>query len=114
MANLIYLLLALMSIWHIYGAAIASWHIARSEFFEPWQKQAQYLIAWLVPLLGTAFIIRMLSPEVRIHRPGWSLLEPIILASFGVSISESIDSASDEYSSSTAIPDQNSNSGNDD
>lgn len=32
MATLIYLLLVLLAIWHIYGAAITSWHIARSDF----------------------------------------------------------------------------------
>ena len=114
MATLIYLLLVLLAIWHIYGAAITSWHIARSDFFEPWQKQAQYLIAWLVPLLGTAFILRMLGPEVRSRRPGWSLLEPLILASFGISASKAIEAASNEDSSSTSTPDQSSTSSNDD
>lgn len=114
METLIYLLMVLMAIWHLCGAAITSWHIARSEFFEPWQKKAQYLIAWLIPVLGTAFILRMLGPEVRTRRPGWSLLEPIILASFGISVSNAIDSASDENSPSTLTADHGSDSGNDD
>jgi hypothetical protein len=114
METLIYLLLLLLVIWHIYGAAITSWHIARSDFFEPRQKQAQYLIAWLIPLLGTAFILRMLGPEVRTRRPGWSLLEPIILTSFGISASNAIDSASNENSSTASTPDQTVDSASDD
>lgn len=102
MAALAYLLIGILVLWHIYGAAVASWHISASEFFEPWQKTAQHLIAWCLPILGVALILRVLGPEVRKRRPGWiPLLEPIILASFGMSVSEAIDSASADYNSST-------------
>ena len=92
-AYVVWIVAGLLTLWQVYGAALASWHIARSEFFTPWQKTMQYLIAWLVPLVGVALILHMLGPEVRKRRPGWfPLLEPLVLAGFGVSGTEVIDS----------------------
>ena len=90
---LVWILVAVIFSWHIYGAAVTSWHIARSEFFEPWQKTAQYLIAWLLPIVGVALILHMLGPDVRKRRPGWvPLLEPLVLASFGISAANAMES----------------------
>lgn len=88
-----YSLLGVLLLWHVYGAAIASWHIAASELFDPWQKMAQYLIAWGIPILGVAIILHMLGPVVRKRRPGWvPVLEPMILSSFLLSVSHTSES----------------------
>lgn len=95
MAALVYILIGVLVLWHVYGAASASWHIAASELFDPWQKKAQYVIAWCLPIIGVAIIIHMLGPVLRQRRPGWiPLLEPIILASFLLSVSHASDSSS--------------------
>jgi hypothetical protein len=103
-AYVVWIVTGVLTLWHIYGAAVASWHIARSEFFAPWQKTMQYLIAWLLPLIGVALILNMLGPEVRKRRPGWfPLLEPLVLASFGISGTEVMDSmASGELGSESS------------
>lgn len=88
MAALTYILIGVLVFWHVYGASIASWHISNSELFDPWQKKAQHVIAWYLPFIGVAIILHMLGPVVRRRRPGWiPLLEPIILASFLLSVS---------------------------
>lgn len=91
MLVVIYLLITVLVVWHIYGAAMTSWYIATSSLFDPWQKKAQYVIAWCVPILGVAIILHLLGPVVRQRRPGWiPLLESVILASFGLSVSQAI------------------------
>lgn len=71
MDALVYFLAAVLVFWHVYGAAFASWHIAASEFFEPWQKGVQHGIAWCIPILGVALILRVLGPQVRSRHPNW-------------------------------------------
>jgi len=92
MAALTYLLIGVLVFWHIYGASVASWHISKSELFDPWQKNAQHVISWCLPFIGVAIMLHMLGPVVRRHRPSWiPLLEPIIIASFLLSISHASD-----------------------
>ena len=91
MAILAYSLIAVLLLWHVYGASIASWHISASEVFDPWQKKAQHLLAWCLPILGVAIILHVLGPVVRKRRPGWvPLLEPLILSSFLLSASQAL------------------------
>ena len=91
MQYVILAVLMIVGVLHIYGAAIVSWHIASSEYFDRNQKIAQHVIAWCVPVLGTAFIIHVLGSDVRWKRPGWiPLLEPMVLTVFGVSLSKSL------------------------
>lgn len=92
MQYVIMAVLVVVGVLHIYGAAIVSWHIAASDYFDHNQKIAQYVIAWCVPVIGTAFIIHILSSDVPWRRPGWiPLLEPLVLAVFGMSFSNSLD-----------------------
>lgn len=114
-AYMVWIVIGVLTLWYIYGAAVASWHIARSEFFTPLQKTMQYLIAWLLPLVGVALILNMLGPEVRKRRPGWfPLLEPLVLAGFGISGTEVIDSmASGELGSESSADSGGGVDGND-
>jgi hypothetical protein len=106
------MLVALIVIWYVYGAAVASWHIANSEFFEPWQKVAQHLITWLLPVVGVAIILHTLGPDVRKRRPGWiPLLEPLVLAGFGLSVSNAAPSDLQSDASSGA-PSESTHGGN--
>ena len=90
MTLLAYILIGVLVLWHVYGAALASWHISASELFDPWQKKAQHILAWCLPIFGVAIILHMLGPVVRKRRPGWvPLLEPIILSSFLMSVEHS-------------------------
>lgn len=100
--------------WHLYGAALASWHIAKSESFTPWQKTAQYLIAWLLPFVGVALILHMLGSDVRRRGPGWfPLLEPLVLASFGRSAEEAIDSVVSTEADSDSSSSEGATNGSD-
>jgi hypothetical protein len=47
----------------IYLNIVASISVYKSKTLEPFQKYAQSLIIWLVPLLGSWFVINMLSEQ---------------------------------------------------
>jgi len=84
-------LLVLLTL-HVYGAAFATWHLNKSSFFEPAQRYAQYAIMWLIPILGTAFVLNMLGNEVKYRRPGWiPWLDHILLATFVSSADSAIE-----------------------
>lgn len=107
MAALTYLLFGVLFFWHIYGASVASWYISKSDLLDPWQKNAQHVIAWCLPFIGVASILHMLGPAVRRHRPGWiPLLEPVILASFLLSISHTTDQSNATGDSMEIDPNQ--------
>ena len=88
---------------HLYGAAFASWHLSKSAYFEPPQKFVQYAIIWLIPVLGTAFILNILGPEVRQRYPGWvPWLDFMLVSLFVSSATEAIEeSGSHEHSATT-------------
>jgi hypothetical protein len=98
---------------HLYGAAFASWHLSKSQYFEPWQKFAQYAIIWLIPVLGTAFILNILGSEVRQRYPGWvPWLDFMLVSLFVSSATETIEtSGSNEH---TATTESTSTGGSDD
>lgn len=80
MEFLIYTFIVLLVLLVVYSAALVSYHTARSDFFEKKQKIIIIAIAWLVPLIGPAFILTVLNedkPRVRI--PGIPLLDLIFL-----------------------------------
>ena len=82
--------------------------IARSEYFDARQKMFQYLIVWLIPILGAAFVAAVLGPDIarRRQRGFISLVEAIILSAVGASVQETIETTLDaETGSSPAHPD---------
>jgi len=58
--------------------------VARSDHFDSRQKLFQYLIIWLVPILGAAFVVAVLGPDIpRRRQPGFiSLAEAIFVSAF--------------------------------
>lgn len=91
---LVGLLIALLVIFYVYSAAVASWHLRHTMYFTRGQKLAQLAMVWLLPIIGVAFVLSMLGPEERKRRPGWvPLLEPFILAAFIHSASDAADDA---------------------
>jgi hypothetical protein len=44
--------------------------VARSGLYEPGQKRLQYLLIWLLPLLGAAIVGLVLREQLRQPRPG--------------------------------------------
>ena len=88
-------LIALLVLFYVYSAAVASWHVHKTAYFTRGQKLAQLVMIWLLPIIGVAFVLSMLGPEERKRRPGWvPLLEPFILAMFIHSASGATDDAS--------------------
>lgn len=92
---LVGLLIALLTLFYLYSAAVASWHLHHSSYFTRGQKMAQHALVWLLPVVGVALVLSMLDPKERARRPGWiPLLEPILLSVFLVSASRADDTAS--------------------
>jgi hypothetical protein len=86
--------LVCLVIVYIYMAAFTSWHVAKSPYFEPGQKYAQYAIIWLIPILGAALVLHVLSPDVRRRRPSWiPWFDYLLVASFTSSASTELENA---------------------
>jgi hypothetical protein len=86
--------LVFLAVFHAYAAAFTSWHVSKSAYFEPKQKYAQYAIIWLLPIIGTAIVLHVLSPEVRHRRPGWiPWIDFLLIAAFVSSASSAIEDA---------------------
>ncbi|MCP5158617.1 MAG: hypothetical protein H6975_04245 [Gammaproteobacteria bacterium] len=103
-----------LSVMYIYMAAFTSWHISRSEYFESGQKRAQHAIVWLIPILGAAFVLHMLSPDIKRKGPGWiPALEYMILSAFVASVAEASDSAEPTAGDSTEAQEASNGSSND-
>jgi hypothetical protein len=51
---------------------IASYRLYRDELYAPWQKRVQFLIIWLLPLLGglivSVLLNRTLEPQIRMPK----------------------------------------------
>jgi hypothetical protein len=102
---LIGLLIALLVLFYVYSAAVASWHLRNATYFTRGQKLAQLAIVWLLPIVGVAFVLSMLGPEERNRRPGWiPLLEPFILAVFIHSASGTADDISHDSGVTDSTP----------
>lgn len=101
------LLIALLVMFYVYSAGVASWHLRNAKYFTRGQKLAQLAIVWLLPIVGVAFVLSMLGPEERRRRPGWvPLLEPFILAVFIHSASGAADDVSCNSGSIDSSPSQ--------
>lgn len=99
------LLIALLALFYVYSAAVASWHLRNATYFTQGQKLSQLAMVWLLPIVGVAFVLSMLGPEERKRRPGWiPLLEPFILAVFIHSASDAAADASHEHGSTDSNP----------
>lgn len=86
--------LIFLAIFHVYMAAFTSWHLSKSAYFELGQKYAQYAIVWLIPILGVAFVLHVLSPEIRRRRPGWfPWFDFLLVSAFASSATASIEDA---------------------
>lgn len=94
MVSIVIVIALVLLALHVYGAAFASWHLSKSPYFEPYQKYMQLAIIWLVPILGTAFILNILGPEVRQRRPGWiPWLDFMLVSAFASSATAAIETA---------------------
>jgi hypothetical protein len=51
---------------------IASYRLYRDELYEPWQKGVQFLLIWLLPLLGgmivSVFLNRTLESQIQMPK----------------------------------------------
>ena len=93
-ATVIVIALVVLFALHVYGAAFTSWHLSRSLYFEPLQKNVQYAIIWLIPILGTAFVLNMLGPDVKQRYPGWvPWLDYMLVSAFVSSATDAIESS---------------------
>lgn len=102
------LLIALLVLFYVYSAAVASWHLRNAIYFTRGQKLAQLAIVWLLPIFGVAFVLSMLGPEERKRSPGWvPLLEPFILAVFIHSTSGAADDVSHDSGATDSAPSHN-------
>lgn len=101
------LLIAVLVVFHVYSAAVATWHLGRVTYFSRFQMLAQLTIIWLLPIFGVAFVLHMLGPDVRKRRPGWvPLLEPLVLAVFIHSAASATDTVPHESASLDSTPSQ--------
>ena len=81
--------LAVLLILYLYGSAVATWQLNRSACFTPFQKKAQLVLIWALPIIGVAIVFQVLGPDEKKVRPGWvPLLEPLVLSAFMQSASE--------------------------
>ncbi len=98
--------LVFLAVFHVYAAAFTSWHLSKSAYFEPRQKYAQYAIIWLLPIIGVAIVLNILSSDVRRRRPGWApWLDFLLVSAFVSSASAAIeDAATHAVSNHTASP----------
>lgn len=58
------LLIGVLALLYVYSAAVASWHLRNTTYFTRGQKLAQLAIVWLLPIIGVAFVLSMLGPDV--------------------------------------------------
>ncbi len=80
MNNLMYGLVAIVLVLAVYSSALVSYHTVLSDYFETKQKFAIIAIAWLVPIIGPAFILNVLSEDKpRKRKSGIPLLDIIFL-----------------------------------
>src|SRR4030065_893875 len=90
----IFIALVFVTVFHVYVAAFTSWHVSKSAYFYPGQKYAQYAIIWLLPLIGVAIVLHVLSSDVRLRHPGWvPWLDFLLVAAFVSSASATIEDA---------------------
>jgi len=105
--------LGLLVLFHVYAATFASWHVSKSTYFEPGQKYAQYAIIWLLPIIGVAIVLQVLSPDVRPRSPGWvPWFEFLLVAAFVSSASAATENSATEFVANLA--DSSSAGGGDD
>jgi hypothetical protein len=97
-------LLVVLLVLYVYSGAVATWHLNRSEYFTPFQKKAQLVLIWGLPIIGVAIVLQVLGPDERKVRPGWvPILEPLVLAAFMQSASDVAHSASCDFDDSNHI-----------
>lgn len=70
---------------YLYGAVYISYCVVRSAMFESWQKIIIVLVSWLLPIVGPAFIYRLLEDEISSTRLTRLPLVPFIFLSSDVS-----------------------------
>ncbi len=77
-----------LAIVYLYMSAFTSWHVAKSDYFEPAQKYAQYAIIWLIPIIGAALVLHILAPCIRQQRgPEWiPWVDYLLIANFVSSV----------------------------
>ena len=108
----LFVALLLFLVLHLFAAAFTTWHLSKSTLFEPSQKMAHYAIVWLIPIVGVAIVLHILSPDLSPNilrrRPGWiPWCEFLLVSAFVSRVNVSIENASqaDIIGSQTALPD---------
>ena len=77
---------------------MVTYHTARSDYFEKKQKATIIALAWLIPLVGPAFILTVLNEDKpRVRKPDIPLLDLIFLSAV---FTQNTDSASDNVAES--------------
>lgn len=92
METIVYGLIFVLGAVYVVMAMGVTRLISRSDYFDPRQKLFQYLIVRLVPIVGAAFVVTVLGPDIpRRRRPGIiSLAEAIILSAFGATLHDAV------------------------
>ncbi len=103
MDNMMFGVVAIVFVLAVYSSALVSYHTVISDCFELKQKIAIIAIAWLVPIIGPAFILTVLSEDKpRTRKPGIHLLDIIFLTAVftqgdNSSDFDSVESSTHEY-----------------
>ena len=103
MELVVYTLVFLFVFLVVYMALFISYHVVRSEYFSKKQKTAIIAIAWVVPVLGPAFILRVLLDDKAIERKhGVPLFDFIFLTAVLTNSSQSNESGVDSQIGSSS------------
>ena len=90
MGLLINSIISIIVLLVVYSAALVTYHAVRSDYFEHKQKTVIIAIAWLIPIIGPAFILAILNQDKpRVRKPGIPLIDFIFLAAVFTQINES-------------------------
>lgn len=65
MEHLGIILTTIICFFVVYASAFATYHVSKSELFDPGQRYVIYAIAWLVPVIGPVFIISTVWSEIK-------------------------------------------------
>ncbi|MDK2126727.1 hypothetical protein [Parachitinimonas caeni] len=91
--------LVLLTAYGLIGARL-SYLVLHSELFDPWQKRAQLLLIWCLPILGWGLILAALLPSRRAGRLFIPLEAFLLLAGTVSTLQTGLDQRHDQLHSS--------------
>jgi len=110
MEFLTYSLIIVLVVSVVYAAALVSYHTIRSDYFEKKQKIMIIVIAWLVPIIGPAFILTVLNEDkTTVRKSGIPLIDFVFLS--GVFTQKESSNHASVESSGSDIPGYEGDSG---